>query len=106
MGFYTPLHEDFFTAMQRSVVRPHRVCPLEDIVRAGGEQMRPYLTYLPGLADLMGRSGLYVEIWVREFNATLWIDPDHEYIQFTFIGDPMRLYRSKILERLRLRVQH
>lgn len=66
--------------MQRSILRPHRVCPLEDIVRAGGEQVCPYLTYLPGLAELVGRSRLYIEAWVREFYATLWVDPDHKYI--------------------------
>lgn len=66
--------------MQRSILRPHRVYPLEDIVRAGGEQVCPYLTYLLGLAELVGRSGLYIEAWVREFYATLWVDPDHKYI--------------------------
>jgi hypothetical protein len=56
-SFYRPLHEDFYTAMLRSTFCPHRVCPLEDIVRAGGEQTHPYLTYLPGLADLWDNLG-------------------------------------------------
>ena len=79
-GFCTPLHEDFLIAMQYLVFCPHRVYPLEDIVRAGGEEISPYLTYLPGLADLLRRSGSYVDAWVREFYDTLWVHLDHEYI--------------------------
>jgi hypothetical protein len=40
---------------------PHRVVSVEEIVRVASEQIRPHLTYLPGLADLIGRSGKYVQ---------------------------------------------
>ena len=60
------------------------------------------MTYLLGLADLLGRSGSYIEAWVREFYATLWVHLDHDYIQFMFRGNLWKLYRATILERLRL----
>ena len=66
-GFYTPLHEDFYNAYLNSgaVFRSQRVCHIDSIVAAAGEHIRPYLAYLPGLTDLIGRTGLYVPSWVR-----------------------------------------
>ena len=63
LAFYTPLQEDFYDAYvnSRAMIRPQRVCELEAVVRAAGETIRPYLTYLPRLADLLGRLGPYVE---------------------------------------------
>ena len=76
-GFYTPLQEDFYNAYLNSgaVFRSHRVCNIESIVAAAGEHIRQYLSYLLGLTDLLGQTGLYVLSWVRQFYATLWIDP-------------------------------
>ena len=72
-GFYTPLQEDFYHAYLNSGVafRSQRVCNIESIIAAAGEHIRQYLSYLPGLTDLLGRIGLYVSSWVREFYATL-----------------------------------
>ena len=42
-----------------------RVCSIEAIVAAAGEHIRPYLSYLPGLTDLIGWTGVYVPSWVR-----------------------------------------
>ena len=55
-GFYTPLQEDFYNAYLNcgAVFRPQRVCHIKSIVAAVGEHIRPYLTYLPGLTDLIG----------------------------------------------------
>lgn len=53
---------------------------MELIVRAGGEDIRLFLTYLLGLADLVRRSRKYVEAWVREFYTSLWVDPDHRFV--------------------------
>ena len=64
--------------------RSQRVCLLEAIVAIIGEQIHPYLSYLPGLADLLGRTGWYVPSWVREFYTSLWIDPRHRFIHFAF----------------------
>ena len=76
-GFYTPLQEDFYNAYLNSgaVFRSLRVCHIETIVAAAGEHIHPYLAYLLGLTDLLGWIGLYVPSWVRQFYASLWIDP-------------------------------
>ena len=103
-GFYTVLQEDFYNAYVNSGVafRSQRVCPLEAIVAARGEQVHPHLTYLSGLADLLGWIGRYVASWVREFYASLWIDPGHRYIHFTFRGCDYRLYSNRVREILRI----
>jgi hypothetical protein len=56
------LQEDFYNAFLNSGVafRSQRMCSLEAIVRVAGEQIHPYLSYLPGLADLLGWTGKYV----------------------------------------------
>ena len=56
------LQEDFYNAYINggAEIRSQRVCPLEAIVAAGGEQVWPLLTYLPGLADLLGWTDRYV----------------------------------------------
>ena len=66
-GFYTPLQEDFYNAYLNSgaVFRSQRVCNIESIVAVAGEHICPYLSYLLGLTDLIGRTGLYVPSWVR-----------------------------------------
>ena len=42
------------------------------------EHIRPYLSYLPRLTDLIGRTGLYVPSWVWQFYASLYVDPHHK----------------------------
>ena len=61
-GFYTVLQEDFYNAYLNSGVafRSQWVCRLEAIMAAGAEQVCPHLTYLPGLADLLGWTDRYV----------------------------------------------
>ena len=75
------------------------------IVAAAGEHIRPYLSYLLGLTDLIGRTCLYVPSWVWEFYATLWIDPQHRYIHFAFRGRDYRLTSTRVKEILRLQEQ-
>ena len=72
-GFYTSLQEDFYNAYLNSeaVFRSQRVCNIESIVAAVGEHICSYLSYLPGLIDLIGQTGMYVPSWVRQFYATL-----------------------------------
>nr|ACS88371.1 putative protein [Coix lacryma-jobi] len=105
-GFYTVIQEDFYRAYVNSGVhiRPHRVCSLEALVAVAGEPIRPMLSYLPGLADLLGRGGLYIEDWVRQFYASLWISPDHRFLHFAFRGRSYRLYSSRAREYLGLTV--
>ena len=103
-GFYTPLQEDFYNAYLNSgvVFRSQRVCSLESIVAAAGESIRPYLSYLPGLTDLIGRTGIYVPSWVRQFYASLFIDPHHRFIHFAFRGKDYRVTSGRAREILRL----
>jgi len=106
-GFYTPLQEDFYNAYLNSgaAFRSQRVCSIEAIVAAGGEHIRPYLSYLLGLTDLLKQTGIYVPSWVREFYATLWIDPQHRFIHFAFRGRDYRLMSFRVREILRLQEQ-
>ena len=85
-----------------AVFRSQRVCNIESIVAAAGEHIRPYLSYMPGLTDLLGRTGLYIPSWVHEFYATLWIDLLHRFIHFSFRGRDYRLMNSRVREILRL----
>ena len=78
------------------------MCNIESIVAAAGDHIRPYLAYLPGLIDLLGRIGLYVPSWVREFYATLWIDLGHRFIHFAFRGHDYRLMSFRVREILRI----
>ena len=78
------------------------MCSLEAIVAVVGEQIRPHLNYLPGLADLLGWTGRYVPSWVREFYASLWIDPRHRYIHFAFRGCDYMLQSLRDREILRI----
>ena len=72
-GFYTPLQEDFYNAYLNSgaVFRSQRVYNIESIVAAAREHIRPYLSYLPWLTDLLEWIGLYVSCWVHQFYASL-----------------------------------
>ena len=53
-------------------------------------------SYFPGLEELMCRSGLYMDEWVRMFYATVWVDPSHEFIQFRFEGETHWIFTSEI----------
>ena len=76
-GFYTPLQEDFYNAYLNSeaIFRSQMVYNIETIITAAGEHIHPYLSYLPGLIDLLGWTRLHVPSWVHQFYASLWIDP-------------------------------
>ena len=103
-GFYTPLQEDFYNAYlnSRAVFRSQRVCHIDSIVAAAGEHIRPYLAYLLGLTDLIRRTRLYVPSWVRQFYASLFIDPHRNFIHFTFRGRDYRMMSTRVREILRL----
>ena len=78
------------------------MCSIEALVAAAGEHICPHLSYLPGLIDLLGWTGRYVPLWVREFYAILWIDPGHRFIHFAFRGKDYRLMSFRVREILRL----
>jgi hypothetical protein len=79
-----------------------RICRLESLVAVISEQLRPHISFLLGLSDLLGQIGAYCGIWVREFYSSLWIDSAHEFIHFAFRGRDRRLYNIKVREILRL----
>ena len=81
------------------------MCNIKSIVAAAGENIRPYLSYLLGLTDLLGWIGFYVPSWVRQFYASLWIDPQHRFIHFAFSGRDYRLTSTRVREILRLQEQ-
>ena len=81
------------------------MCNIESIVAAAGEHIRPYQAYLPGLTDLLGWTDRYIPSWVREFYATLCIDPHHRFIHFAFRGRDYRLMSFRVREILRLQEQ-
>ena len=43
--------------------------------------------------------------WVRQFYASLWIDPQHRFIHFAFSGRDYRLTSTRVREILRLQEQ-
>lgn len=67
-----------------------------------GEEVHPHLSYLPGLSDLIGQTGSFVDTWVREFYASLYVDPGHRWIHFGFAGRDHRLYADRARELLRI----
>ena len=62
--------------------REQRVLDLEVLGNVVGQDIRPYMSYLPGLAGLLALPGTYVEEWVREFYALVWVAPEHSYIHY------------------------
>ena len=72
---------------------------------AAREHVRPYLAYLLGLTDLIGRIGLYVSSWVRQFYASLFVDPHHNFIHFAFRCRDYRMMSQRSREILRLQEQ-
>jgi hypothetical protein len=47
---------------------------------------------------LLTFGGRYVEEWVRVFYATIWIDPDHQWMRFRFDREDITLHTTQIRE--------
>nr|AGT15933.1 hypothetical protein SHCRBa_010_J05_R_20 [Saccharum hybrid cultivar R570] len=100
-SFYTTLQASFFRTFEseRIALRSHRLLQLGFLrAAAGSEEIQQHIEYLPGLEALVTRPGLYVEEWVKIFYSTVWIDPDHEFIQFMFRGEVYKLLTREIRE--------
>jgi hypothetical protein len=67
-------------------------------VSATGAELEGHLSYLPGLLSLLTFSGRYIEEWVRVLYATVWIDPDHQWLRFRFEREDMTLHATQIRE--------
>ncbi len=63
---------------------------------AAGAESEAHLTYLPGLLSFLTISGRYVEEWVRVFYASVWIDPDHQWMRFRFEREDVTITASQI----------
>jgi len=67
-----------------------------------GADIRQYFTYLTGLPELLALPGTYCEEWVWDFYASVWVSPDHSYIQYTLAGTDYRVSAWRAREVLRL----
>jgi hypothetical protein len=55
-----------------------------------------HLSYLHGILTLLTTSGRYVEEWIRVFYASVWIDPDHQWMRFRFEREDITIHASQI----------
>jgi hypothetical protein len=76
----------FFRAQMSAQIalRVHRLLDLSAFLLAPGADSEVHLSFLPGLLTLLSTSDRYVEEWVRVFYASVWIDPDHQWMRFRF----------------------
>jgi hypothetical protein len=63
---------------------------------AAGVDSEVHLSYMLGLLSLLPTSGRYIEEWVRVFYASMWIDPDHQWMRFRFEREDVTLHASQI----------
>jgi hypothetical protein len=63
---------------------------------AAGADSEVHLSYLPGLLTLLTISSRYVEEWVQVFYASVWIDPDHQWMRFCFEREDVTILASQI----------
>jgi hypothetical protein len=96
--FSTRIHESFFRAQMSAQIalRAHRLLDLPAFLLAAGADFEVHLSYLLGLLTLLTTSGKYVEEWVRVFYASVWIDPDHQWMRFHFEREDVTLHASQI----------
>jgi hypothetical protein len=95
--FSTHVQESFRAQMSAQIaLRVHRLLDLPTFLLAAGAKSEVHLSYLPGLLTLLTTSGRYVEEWVRVFYASVWIDPDHQWMRFLFKREDVTLHASQI----------
>jgi hypothetical protein len=96
--FSTRTQESFFRAQltDQIALQAHRLLDLPAFLLATGADSEAHLTYLPSLLSLLTASGRYIEEWVRVFYATVWIDPDHQWMRFCFELEDVTLHASQI----------
>jgi hypothetical protein len=96
--FSTRIQESFFRAQMfaQIALRAHRLLDLHAFLLAAGADSKVHLSYLPELLTLLTTSGRYVEEWVRVFYASVWIDPDHQWMRFRFEREDVTLHASQI----------
>jgi hypothetical protein len=96
--FSTRIQDSFFRAQMSAQIalRAHRLLDLPAFLLAASADSEVHLSYLPGLLTLLTTSGRYVEEWVRVFYASVWIDPNHQWMRFRFEREDVTLHASQI----------
>jgi hypothetical protein len=67
---------------------------LPAFLSAADAEPKGNISYLPGLHSLLTFGGINIEEWVRVFYATVWIDPDHQWMRFTFEREDVTLHAT------------
>jgi hypothetical protein len=78
--------------------REQRVLDLEVLGNVIDQDIRPYLSYLPGLEGLLALLGTYIEEWVREFYALVWVAPNHSSIHYALASTDYRVTAERARE--------
>jgi hypothetical protein len=96
--FSTRIKESFFRAQMSAQIalRAQRLLDLPAFLLAASADSEVHLSYLPRLLTLLTTSSRYVEEWVRVFYASVWIDPDHQWMRFRFEREDVTLHASQI----------
>jgi hypothetical protein len=96
--FSTRIHESFFQAQMSAQIalRAHRLLDLPAFLLAAGADSKVHLSYLPRLLTLLTTSNRFVEEWARVFYASVWIDPDHQWMRFHFEREDVTIHASQI----------
>ena len=68
-----------------------RILGWDELERAAGIPIRPLFERSPGFIHLFSEVDRIMISWVRQFYATMWIHPEHDYIAFMLHGRPERM---------------
>lgn len=98
--FSTTIQESFYRAqmLEKIAFKDHKTINIQILIEAVGTEIEEHLTYMPGLKKLLSVAGSYVDEWVRVFFATVWVDPNHEWMQFMLDGQHYRISAQEIRE--------
>ena len=84
-------------------IREQRIVDIEYLANIARQDIRPQLTFLPGLVGSLALLRTYVEDQVREFYATVQIAPDHSFIHYALARTDYRVTAQRARETLGLR---
>jgi hypothetical protein len=79
-------------------LRAYQCLDLTAFCTAADAELEGHITYLPGLYSLLTFGDRYVEEWVRVFYATVWIDPNCQWMRFWFEHEDVTLHVAQIWE--------
>ena len=94
--------ESFFRSYRArgTALADQRILGWDELERAAGIPIRPLFERFPGFVHLFSEVDRIVINWVRQFYATVWIHPEHDFIGFMLDGWPERLYYNHLQELL------